>query len=462
MRATSFGHACWLLETSGGRVLTDPVLSDPFEGGTVTACPSRQFLTDTPPDYDVLYISHRHLDHFHAPTLRRLPRDKPVLSPQDRWTLRALEELGFTQIVPMTPFEPYTLEGPAGTAEIIPLPSISETFLEHGALFVDRPSDGPVRSLLNQVDVALPNEVIDRVHAIVGRLDVHLAMYASQAFGWFAGLPEDPSESYTQNLHAAVRTQARLVVPASAGFRFVDDYAFLNQKLFPISVGRFMRDCRRLLPGVDIRAVNPGDRIDIGDTITIAEGVSTEVAMAEDDTHLLRFDPTAPSPPVVDLNGPGYPLEVLHGFAEAVLERGLVAYLQAAVEVGEEAAAVYAEHEATYAVDVVFPDRTRSWSFRFHEGGVEVARDAPVVPDAMWRITASALLDICEGKRGCWSVRPESRKSGQLLVANRSASGVTAMQVQLPCLLTNFILNMRIRMVGEDQALLQYYGLLDS
>ena len=39
MRTTLVGHACWLFETMAGCFLTDPVLFDPFEEGTVTSCP---------------------------------------------------------------------------------------------------------------------------------------------------------------------------------------------------------------------------------------------------------------------------------------------------------------------------------------------------------------------------------------------------------------------------------------
>ena len=44
MKLVSFGHACWLIETCAGRILTDPVLADPFEGGTGLA--SSFFLRD--------------------------------------------------------------------------------------------------------------------------------------------------------------------------------------------------------------------------------------------------------------------------------------------------------------------------------------------------------------------------------------------------------------------------------
>ena len=46
-----------------------------------------------------------HLDHFHAPSLARLPKHIPVLAPDDRLTLAALKEFGFTNIRPMKRFE---------------------------------------------------------------------------------------------------------------------------------------------------------------------------------------------------------------------------------------------------------------------------------------------------------------------------------------------------------------------
>ena len=38
---------------------SEQFFQDPFEQGTVTACPSRTFLPTEIPDYDLLYLSHR-------------------------------------------------------------------------------------------------------------------------------------------------------------------------------------------------------------------------------------------------------------------------------------------------------------------------------------------------------------------------------------------------------------------
>ena len=110
---------------------------------------------------------------------------------------------------------------------------------------------------------------------------------------------------------------------------------------------------------------------------------------------------------------------------------------------------------------MVLPDGEACWSFAFcqKKGYTLFKGDEGPTPDAIWRITSSALLDLCEGKRGCWSIRPESRKWSKLLVAHRTPAGIRAMEFELPDLLTHFILNMQIRSKGEDEALLSYYGL---
>ena len=82
MRATLVGHACWLIETTAGAILTDPVLFDPFEEGTVTSCPHREVAVDRLPNLSAIFISHRHLDHFDLPSLAALDRGLPRLLSQ--------------------------------------------------------------------------------------------------------------------------------------------------------------------------------------------------------------------------------------------------------------------------------------------------------------------------------------------------------------------------------------------
>ena len=458
MKLESCGHAFWILETDAGRIIFDPVLSDPFEQGTVTACPSREYLTDLP-DYDLVYISHRHLDHFHVPTLKKLDKTIPILIPNDTLTQISVQKLGFLNIHIMSPFSPYVLKNDDSTVHLYPTPSVSDVFMEYGLLVVEKTPEGTT-VLFNQVDTPLSDECIAKIHAIAPIIDIHLAMYASQDFGWFHGQSSELAQTYTQNLYAAGKIGAKVIIPAAAGFRFVDRYQFLNQLLFPISQKRFISDIQNLCPESTCVAVYPGDIIDVSQNTQVLPQSSTFVRMKSMDTSLLTYDPMTPIPPLLDHNLGGYPLQHLHGFAQAVIEQGFVAYLNGAIQQGEEEVSIYTAHEAVYQLHVVFPDKAQTWTFSFQKETYTLEKSrTDQSPDAMWKITASALLELCEGTRSCWAIRPDSRKWSQLFRPKQTAIGLRTFEVELPDLLTHFILNMRIRMKGEEEAMLAYYGL---
>jgi L-ascorbate metabolism protein UlaG (beta-lactamase superfamily) len=83
---TWIGHASYVLQIGGLTVLTDPVWSRRIPG-----VPSRLTLPGLEwtalPRIDAVVISHNHYDHLDAPTIRRLPRDTPILVPAKlaRW-----------------------------------------------------------------------------------------------------------------------------------------------------------------------------------------------------------------------------------------------------------------------------------------------------------------------------------------------------------------------------------------
>ena len=269
------------------------------------------------------------------------------------------------------------------------------------------------------------------------------------------------SHTYTQNLYAAQQIGAKTIIPAAAGFRFVDRYQFLNQLLFPISAQRFINDIRTLCPQTRCFSVNPGDMIAVTSEGTTHEKQGSRfVQMKEDDTYLLSYDPMTPIPDLIDHNISGYPLAHLHGFIQAVIEQGFVAYLNGAIQQHEKEVSIYTQNQATYLLSVVFPDTTKQWKFSFSAEGFTLEKGNQIMScDAMWKISASALLDLCEGKRSCWAIRPDSRKWSQLFRPKQTPVGLRTFEVDLPDLLTHFVVNMRIRMKGEKQAMLEYYGL---
>src|SRR5262245_3554815 len=292
MRITLLGHACWLFETTAGAFLTDPVLFDPFEEGTVTSCPRRVVDVKQLPALQGIIVSHRHLDHFDLPSLAVLDRRVPVFCPDDPFLLYGLQRLGFCDVHRLAPFVPQQLGG----LRLLPTPSLNRDVLEYGLVVQD-----DTGTIFNQVDTFLAAETIQYVQREVGQLDVHLAMYASQNFYLFESKREQTAAMHGINLHTACLLAARCVVPAAAGFRFTDDLAWLNRHVFPISRRRFVDDLRQLNPGLRTEEINPGDTLVIEHGhITVQRQASDLVTMVEDDTHLIAYDGAAPIPPLHD------------------------------------------------------------------------------------------------------------------------------------------------------------------
>jgi L-ascorbate metabolism protein UlaG (beta-lactamase superfamily) len=77
---TWVGHATFVLRLGGTTILTDPVFSRRIPGVLPRITPPGVPWTALP-EVDAVVISHNHYDHLDAPTLRRLPRDTPILVP---------------------------------------------------------------------------------------------------------------------------------------------------------------------------------------------------------------------------------------------------------------------------------------------------------------------------------------------------------------------------------------------
>lgn len=442
MRATLVGHACWLFETAAGCFLMDPVLVDPFEEGTVTSCPRRAVWLEQLPALRGIIVSHRHLDHFDLPSLAMLDRRIPVFCPDDPFLLYGLQRLGFGDIHRLTPFAAQQIGG----LRLLPTPSLNRDVLEYG--FVVQDETG---AIFNQVDTFLAADTIQRLHREVGQLDVHLAMYASQHFDLFESKRASTSALHGVNLHMASRLAAGCVVPAAAGFRFTDNLAWLNRHVFPISRAKFVQDLHQVSPTLRIVEVNPGDSLVVAPgQVDLHRQAVAYVTMLEDDIHRIAYDASAPIPALEDGNPAGYGLQGLQEFAQGVVEVGLPQYLARGIATREQVAMQYLRYGVVYQVTVVFPDGAhRSWLYRFdrqHQTVRHVTDDA--VPDVRMYITASALVDMCLGRRSYFAVRTQSRRSVQVYDVVRTAHGVVAQEVDLPDLLTHYILH---EMAGAER-----------
>jgi UDP-MurNAc hydroxylase len=420
MNVTLLGHASVLVEMEGVRCLMDPVFEDPFEEGTVVSCPRRAIDLAALPPIDTLILSHGHLDHFDIPSLALLPRGCNVICPKDRAISYVMKELGFTRVHETAPMTRMVFP----TYELMTTHSNVTNVVELGMIFKDGSG-----TFWNQVDTALAPETIKSVNGLLGRIDLLFAMHASQNFGFFESRGTGfPFAMHEMNLQSALAIRPRVAVPGAAGFRFCGAVEWCNAFLFPMSRERFVEDLARLDPGIGTYLANPGDVFEVrAGEVQHRPGASAIARTLEDDLARLRFDPTAPIPPLADPNPDGHAIDALIRAVDECVE-GFSAFVRESYRTGDALVREHRSLRARYAIGAVFPDGSERWH------GVELGEDAPrfegpsptaPTADAVHRIAASTLRAWAAREKSYFYFRAYSRKFSTLYAATKAGDKVT-------------------------------------
>jgi hypothetical protein len=267
-------------------------------------------------------------------------------------------------------------------------------------------------------------------------------MYASQNFAFFDSLRSGfPADSHQQNLATALAIRPRLLVPASAGFRFAGEHQWLNRFLFPVSRERFAADLHALDPNLSVALLDPGDAVLIdGSGLRTERGASSLARTVERETEAIRFDPTAPIPPLRDPNPGRCPRTELCERVRVFLEQELQPHCARTLADPGSLAARYRREGAVYELEVVFPEKeSRVWTldFRDDRAGLREGRDP--LATVFHRIAASALTGWLERRLSWFTVRAYSRRYTTLARVLRAEKGVGVEPVILPDLLMHYL-----------------------
>lgn len=390
---TCLGHATWLCEAAGLRLLFDPILGASHHGGIFEVSPRRTLVAEAlRPDF--ILVSHRHPDHFDVPSLRALialDRDAVIVTP-DPLVAWACETLGArtVQLVPAN--QRVDLDGLA----FITTPSLAPD--EWGAVVATR--DGAV---WNQVDTVLTDpaevaRVATRAAAELGADALALALVRWQPLlevaAQLAQRAAFPHDEYADLLAAAVATGARAVVPSAAGEAYTAPWTAMNRRVYPVPESRFLRDLTALAPGIRALPCQLGGIYRVrANTVECTQSTGLHIPLAET-ADPRQFDPLE-LPPVRDPGLPDIPESTQRAEVEAWIRGDLAAGL---ARTGQTATLVL-ELRFVTAVDI--------YTLHLDRGAVATSRAH--APDwDLYNVAAGSLV---------WEVLTARRHWGDVLLA---------------------------------------------
>lgn len=392
MNWTYLGHAMWLVEVEGLRLLFDPLLADTHHCGVYELVPRRR-LDEAALRPDVLLISHRHPDHFDVRSLDRLARRFPeavVLTP-DRLVMWAARELGFSRVREVGVGEGIDLE----VARLVTTTSLARD--EWGAMVHSR--HGVVWNQVDTVlrDAAQVKAVTADALAALGADAVDLALVRWQPMYEIAAQlghrTDFPYETYATLLEQIAAVQAGHVVPSANGAAHAGAFSWLDSLAFPVSPQRFVRDFAEIDPQADASIPAPGDRYRIRDHGVVHErgGNASLVLEVESRPDPRRYHPSS-IPPVVDHN-PG-------GYDEAITRPRIRRWIHEDLRDGLARVARGAkEAPLRMLLEVVFESVTERYTLVIDGDGATVhERDEPEW-DALNVVAGSLLWEVVQGRR---------------------------------------------------------------
>lgn len=385
MKLTLIGHASLLVEAQDVTILMDPVLSDPHQESLFDVYPRRVVHPGRMPHYDVIVLSHRHLDHFHIPSLAQLRRTAPIFVPDDRLLLDYVGRLGFTKI--------HRLKESGGVrfGRTTMLPTRSENPVpEFGFLLFD-----DTGSMWNQVDSIVSSRTASMVRSSVGRPDFVLAAW--QPMLETAAQTNRPIvlplDRYHQILHTLRLAAPKAIAPGANGFCYTGASSWLNRVVFPVARSRFLADAGAIAPTVDLL---PGDTVVVDGGEWRHEIAASAFVERRSDEVDLSFDPLTMNLSMLDANPDGIEPGLLEGTATEVVERRLPEWVND--HRGEVEA--LARWNVRYEITVVGPLSTRQWHVDLAAPRCEVVQGADGCASMFTAVTASALYGLHTSTRG--------------------------------------------------------------
>lgn len=393
MKIEMIGHASIFIETQDAKFMMDPVLWDPHQEGILDVCPQRDVIIDQIPDFDILIISHKHLDHFDIRSLAHLPRTVEVIIPQDKLIEDSLRKLGYTKIYATDEFQELKI----GASTNLMTTRSENRVPEFGVLLQD---DSGV--FWNCVDTELSLNTIGLILRKYAQIDFLLATWQPMMecnYQYNKSLAF-PYEHYGQLLYNISLIRPKAISPGANAFKYINDSAFLNQIVFPVTREKFCQDVQGICPDLEgqIFPLEPGDSIEFDQSNYHHQtGGCSFVKRIRDDRNELDFYPVTIAGKPVDSNSQNYDVKLMGEAIEEAIANDLITFIQAARH------SLFHEHfhwNIVYQLDIVFPDGIQQWFIDFSQEPLTAQKGRNPLANLFACITASALYGLLKQQNG--------------------------------------------------------------
>jgi hypothetical protein len=378
------GHATLIVETIDKTILMDPVLGDPHQEELFDITPRREVLLDRFPEFDIIVLSHKHLDHFDIRSLAKLPKSVPVITPKDPLLKHYLERLGFQRITQLADFSVLR----SGRTTLMTTRS-ENAVPEFGMIFSD-----PDGVFWNQVDTILSPQTVHLAMKNAGPVDLLLA-------SWQPMLESDaqynrhvafPYKIYERLLYNLTLVQTKALAPGANGFRYRGESSWLNHVVFPVAREQFLHDAQAIKPELAGKtfSFDPGDTLEIRDGVTAWTCKGSPYLRRQDDGRaLLDFSP-------VDLSN-SMKSQSMPDFDEAHIQSALERLRETLA--GAERFSEHRRWQVIYQLEIIFPNKVEQWHVDFADS-TELSEGRHPRANFISKITAAALTGLATSMRG--------------------------------------------------------------
>lgn len=428
MRLHWIGHASFLLEAEGCRILVDPCFGGSDPSGPFDAGRRRRVDMEKLPAPDVLVVTSRAPGRFDVASLAGLPRGVEVLLADDPALAECLNKLGYSRVSPCRPFEERTV----GSTRLLITPSASASGC--GVLVAD--GSGVLWSI---ADLGVDGDVVDEVRARWPSIDVLLTAWRPRARGGSLGAADVRLDRYRQHLATVARIQPRAVVPWGEE-RLIGGARPTNARLeVPVSRDRFCLDATRVLAAHAgrVSCLDRGDLLEVERETAAGGDPGLERApvvrlVREGCPFVSRVDESAPAPAGPEAS-PGEVEHPLFALVARVVEEELAAALRQGI--GSE----LAEHrrlQVVHQLEVALGAERLLWSFDFdaEEDGaatVRLRRGADPRANFLTAIDAEDLVGLAQARRD-WSAVVAGGDYGSSQACYRVTEGGLEPLAELP------------------------------